>query len=131
MRYLSGLLLLPILVVPALAEDVPKQAAQSPRVPWEQHFTRANLAHDGHLTLQEAKGGYPLVAKHFDDIDTDRKGYVTENDIGAWQIVRRAARRLTQPSPPKLAAQPVRWQPPVDTRRMIPASVPAGSASGQ
>lgn len=91
----------PILVVPALDRDIPKPAGHAPRVTWEQHFTRANPAHDGHLTLTEAKEGYPLVAEHFDDIDTDHKGYVTENDIRAWQIMRRAARRLTQPLPPR------------------------------
>jgi hypothetical protein len=112
MRYLSG-------------------AGHAPRLTWEQHFTQANLAHDGHLTLPEAKGGYPLVAKHFDDIDTDHKGYVTENDIRAWQTMRQAVRYLMQPLPPKAAAQPVRWDHPVDTRGPVPASVPAGPVSGQ
>lgn len=131
MRYLSGLLLLPIFAMPALAEDAPKPAGHAPRVTWEQHFTRANLAHDGHLTLPEAKEGYPLVAKRFDDIDTDHKGYVTENDIRAWQIMRRAARRLTQPLPPKPTAQPVRWDHAGDTQGVISVSVRAGPASVQ
>jgi hypothetical protein len=69
------------------------QVANSPaRATWEQHFTQADLAHDGHLTLEEAKGGFPLVAKHFDDIDVDHEGYVTTNDIRAWRVMRKAAR---------------------------------------
>lgn len=100
MRRFLGLLLLPILSLPALAADPP--ATDTPvhhpaRVSWEQRFVQANLAHDGHLTKDEAKGGYALVAKHFDDIDVDHKGYVTENDIRAWRVMRKAAHRLTQP----------------------------------
>lgn len=112
MRSLSGLLLLPILIVPALAEEPPKPAQHVPRVTMEQHFTQANLAHDGHLTQDEAKGGYPAVAKHFDEIDVDHKGYLTANDIRAWQVMRRAAHRRTQPLS-KPTAQPVRWDRPV------------------
>jgi hypothetical protein len=63
----------------------------------EEHFAQANLAHDGHLTLEEAKSGYPSLVKHFDDIDVDHKGYVTEGDIRAWRVMRTAARRLVKP----------------------------------
>jgi hypothetical protein len=54
------------------------------------------------LTLDEAKSGYPLIAKHFADIDIEHKGYVTANDVRAWRIMRKAARRLTPPPPDKL-----------------------------
>jgi hypothetical protein len=47
-------------------------------------FTAANTTHDGHLTLEQAKAGYKSVAKKFDAIDKDRKGYVTEADIHAY-----------------------------------------------
>jgi len=123
MRRLSGLLLLPILVVPALAQEAPKAAQHGSRVTLEQHFTQANLAHDGHLTREEAKGGYPIVAKHFDDIDVDHKGYVTENDIRAWQVMRRAAHRLTPLPPSRPKAQPVRWDNPVETPGQAHGSV--------
>jgi hypothetical protein len=94
--------LVPVLSVPAWATDPPAAAAPHGRQTQEQHFTEANLAHDGHLTLAEAKGGYPQVAKHFDDIDVDHRGYVTENDIRAWQVMRKAARRLGKPQEDKL-----------------------------
>jgi hypothetical protein len=106
MRLLPGVLLLPLLAFPALAQEAPVQAvgAQEASAPhggrktWEQHFTQADLAHDGHLTREEAKGGYALVAKHFDEIDVDRKGYVTPNDIKAWRLARKAAHRLAGPA---------------------------------
>jgi hypothetical protein len=61
------------------------------RTKWEERFSQANLAHDGHLTLEEAKGGYRTIAKHFQEIDTDGKGYVTEDDIRAWHALQRAS----------------------------------------
>jgi hypothetical protein len=105
-RFLS-FLLVPVLCLPVLnlplvssrawAADPPKPdtaPAHPARRTWEQHFTQANLAHDGHLTLEEAKGGYADVAKHFDDVDADHKGHVTANDIRAWRVMRKAARRV-------------------------------------
>jgi hypothetical protein len=50
----------------------------------DQRFTSANTTHDGHLTLDQAKAGYPTIARHFDAIDKDKKGYVTETDIRAY-----------------------------------------------
>jgi hypothetical protein len=82
-------------------------AAQPPKAPtkrltWQQHFAQANLAHDGHLTLAEATTGFPLIARHFDDIDADHKAYVTENDIRAWRVLRSATRRMSHPPADKL-----------------------------
>lgn len=104
MRPFLGLLLLSALSLPAFAEDPPKAEAPSQhhaRMTWEQHFVQANLAHDGHLTLEEAKGGYADVARRFDDIDADHKGYVTQNDIQAWRVKRKAAHRVTKPAEDK------------------------------
>jgi hypothetical protein len=97
---------LAILSCPVWAADTPKAcgppAHHAARQTWQQHFTEANLAHNGHLTLEEAKSGYPEIAKHFDDIDTDHKSYVTENDIQAWRAVRKAAHRLGKEPEDKL-----------------------------
>ena len=60
----------------------------------EQHFAKANTAGDGHLTLDEAKSGFPAVAKHFADIDVDGKGYVTIKDVQTWYAMRKVARSL-------------------------------------
>lgn len=108
MRRSLSLLLLSMFALPAwlvlnpvagAAEPAkPDQApARHARLSPEQNFTQANLAHDGHLTLDEAKDGFALVARHFDDIDVDHKGYVTQNDIRVWRIMKKAAHRLTKP----------------------------------
>lgn len=101
MRHFLSLLVLPVLgllvaSLPAAAADSPKTDAapvHPARQTWEQRFAAANLSHNGHLTLEEAQGGYPGVAKHFKDIDVDHKGYVTEDDIRAWRVARKAAHR--------------------------------------
>jgi hypothetical protein len=100
MRRLLGLLILPALALPASAEPAQRPdapAAHRARQTWQQHFADANAAHDGHLTANEAKGGFAQVARHFDEIDVDQKGYVTENDVRAWKAMLKAARRLTKP----------------------------------
>ena len=56
-------------------------------------FTAANTTHDGHLTLEQAKAAkWRVVARHFDQIDTDKKGYVTEADIRTANAAARAAK---------------------------------------
>jgi len=82
--------------LPVLAQDAPKDGhapAHHARLTMEEHFAQANLEHDGHLTLDEAKAGYPAVARHFHEIDADAKGYVTENDLRAWRALQKAAHR--------------------------------------
>lgn len=102
---LLGFMIVPLLILSALAQE-PANSGASPAHPlrqtWQQHFIEANQAHDGHLTLEEAAAGDKLVAKHFDDIDVDHKGYVTQDDIRAWRIMRRQAHRLSKPREDKL-----------------------------
>lgn len=98
MRLLPLLIILPLCAAPAFAQspDPSQAAAPAPahtRLTWEQRFAQANLSHDGHLTLEQAKGGYLTVARHFDQIDAARKGYVTLEDIRAWHKQQREARR--------------------------------------
>jgi Ca2+-binding EF-hand superfamily protein len=40
-------------------------------------FRAADKNADGQLSLEEAKAGMPRVAKGFDRIDVEKKGYVT------------------------------------------------------
>jgi hypothetical protein len=110
MRFLFGLLLLsfwfgPALFGPAWADDAPADTASPGRAGWEQRFAKANVAHDGHLTQAEAKDGFALIAKHFDEIDLDHKGYVTENDVRAWRAIRSAVRKQSHPKPDPLKPQ--------------------------
>ena len=138
MRLLFSLLLLPILFAPALADDAPPappaQATVQPphrRMTWQQRFAQANLAHDGHLTRAEATAGFPLIAKHFDDIDADHKSYVTEDDVKSWRILRSATRRMGHRPAEKLKPvhafqlhPPVRPQPLPMQTASVPARVP-------
>ncbi len=80
---LAALFALPCWAMAAAAEDAPKQPG-APKVTWEQHFANANIAHDGHLTADQAKTGYPSIFKHFADIDTGGKGFVTLDDVKNW-----------------------------------------------
>jgi hypothetical protein len=87
---------------PTASADTTTSSDASPqRVPhpkWEERFSKANLAHDGHLTLEEAKGGYRTIAKHFQEIDIAGKGYVTQDDIRAWHALKKST-RATAPRP--------------------------------
>lgn len=49
----------------------------------QQKFQAADTNHDGKLTLDEAKAGMPRVARNFDKIDVEKKGYVTLEQIQA------------------------------------------------
>ncbi len=96
---LAALFVLPCLALPALAEDAgPATPAKSThtRVTWQQHFAQANSAHDGHLTLEQAKSGYPSLFRHFAEIDAGGKGFVTVEDVKAWHKQQRA---MHQPAP--------------------------------
>jgi Ca2+-binding EF-hand superfamily protein len=49
----------------------------------EARFKAADKNGDGKLTLEEAKAGMSRVAKAFDKIDTDKKGYITLDQLKA------------------------------------------------
>ncbi len=113
-RFLAFLILL-AMASPALAQGAPAQPdasakqdapakpdapAKRPRLTWEARFAQANTAHDGHLTLEEAKAGFKTVARHYRDIDMDGKGYVTENDVRAWRAMPKPARHAKEPDDP-------------------------------
>jgi hypothetical protein len=125
MRRYACLLLLSAMIgpagmVPAMAEEPATAATHHVRLSWQEHFVQANAAHDGHLTREEATAGYKQVARHFDDIDVDHKGYVTENDIRAWQVMRKAARRLAHPPEDKMKPQHA-------FQRRLPATLPVST----
>lgn len=46
-------------------------------------FAQADKNHDGKLTLEEAQAGMPKVAANFDKLDTEKKGYLTVDQIKA------------------------------------------------
>lgn len=50
----------------------------------QSRFASANTSRDGKLTREQAASGMPMVAKHFDEIDMQRAGYVTLPQIEAF-----------------------------------------------
>lgn len=54
-------------------------------------FANANTTHDGKLTKAQAAAGMPMVARHFDEIDTQKAGYITLPQIAAFMQERGAA----------------------------------------
>ena len=94
---------------PSMAPNMPPGGAMAPGAPGghmnvKQRFAAANTTNDGRLTPDQAQAaGWKGVARHFQEIDTDHKGYVTLQDIKEWQRARKAAKRGTEagaPSPP-------------------------------
>ena len=73
-----------ILIGLSLVASASGASAASSHHTMHDRFAAANTSHDGHLTLEQAKAGYKSVAKKFDAIDKDHKGYVTEADIHAY-----------------------------------------------
>lgn len=58
-----------------------------------ERFNAANTTGDGRLTLDQAQAAnLPMIVRHFDEIDTQHKGYVTLADIRAWRQQMRAER---------------------------------------
>jgi hypothetical protein len=57
----------------------------------QSRFANANTTHDGKLTRDQAAAGMPMVARHFDEIDTQKAGYITLPQIEAFAQERGAA----------------------------------------
>ncbi|HTJ95216.1 MAG TPA: EF-hand domain-containing protein [Pararobbsia sp.] len=55
-------------------------------------FAAANTTHDGKLTQAQALAGMPMVAKHFDEIDVNKAGYVTLAQIETYMQQHAAGR---------------------------------------
>jgi hypothetical protein len=73
----------------AFAQSAQPPAAANPRMEramqqLQSRFASANTTHDGKLTREQAAAGMPMVAKHFDQIDAQRNGYVTLPQIEAF-----------------------------------------------
>ncbi|MFM8340254.1 MAG: hypothetical protein ACKN9C_09765 [Fluviibacter sp.] len=49
----------------------------------DERFAAADKNKDGKLTLEEARAGMPRVADNFDKIDSQKRGYVTLDQIKA------------------------------------------------
>jgi hypothetical protein len=87
----------PQIVAPAPEPHPVRKRITRKRVTPAERFAAANTAHDGHLTLEQAKAArLYAVSRHFDAIDTGHKGYVTTSDILAYARAQRVARLATK-----------------------------------
>jgi hypothetical protein len=89
MKQMIAVLILCIVSAGALAQSVPPPAVASAPMEHamrqlELRFATANTTRDGKLTREQAAAGMPMVASHFDAIDTQRAGYVTLAQIEAF-----------------------------------------------
>jgi hypothetical protein len=80
----------------ALAQTATQPMGASPHVEramqqLQIRFSTANTTHDGKLTREQAASGMPRVAQHFDEIDTQKKGYVTLPQIEQFMQQRAAS----------------------------------------
>ena len=98
---LAALFVLPCLTLPVLAGDGPPPKAGHVKMTWQQHFAQANSTHDGHLTAEQAKTGYAALSKHFAEIDTGNKGFVTVDEVTTWHKEQRALHHPATPNPLK------------------------------
>ena len=67
-------------------EATPAAAAARPYRSIAVRFEAANVTHDGHLTLEQAKAGMPAIARHFDEIDTKKAGYLTLDQVRTYAV---------------------------------------------
>ncbi len=59
-----------------------------------EHFRAANTSNDGRLTLDQARrAGWSRVVRHFGEIDTGHAGFVTADQIHAFNIAQRHVRK--------------------------------------
>jgi len=89
MKQMIATLILCIVSAGASAQSVPPPALGSAQMEHamrqlEIRFATANTSRDGKLTREQAAAGMPMVARHFDAIDTQRAGYVTLSQIEAY-----------------------------------------------
>jgi hypothetical protein len=90
----------------AWAQEPPPPAPPSGTAPashpLRDRFAAANTTHDGRLTREQAEGGgMKVIAKNFDAIDVNHRGYVTLQDVRAFTQARRAARQGPPPAAPQ------------------------------
>jgi Ca2+-binding EF-hand superfamily protein len=72
------------------------ERAQEMKEKLTERFNAADADHDGRLTRLEAEGKMPRVAKSFDAIDVQKRGYVTIDQIAAFatqQMKKRKGRK--------------------------------------
>ena len=69
------------------------------RKTYAERFAAANTTHDGKLTLEQARAGHMRsIVKNFAAIDTEKRGYVTFDQVTAYRAAHRTPRRPRTPA---------------------------------
>lgn len=99
---------------PAVAQPARPQATTLAQVDkakarLKKRFDAANITHDGHLTLDQARAAnWKPVVNGFAKIDIDGKGYITLDELAAARARQQAQRaaRAPKPAPSAVPATP-------------------------
>lgn len=76
-------------------------AAPQRRRTLAERFAAANTTRDGKLTLEQARAGrMNAVVRDFAQIDKEKRGYVTLDQVRAFQAEQRSARRAARTQKP-------------------------------
>ncbi|ADG17583.1 hypothetical protein [Paraburkholderia atlantica] len=75
----------------AAPQGITQQRMERMEQQLQTRFSTANTTHDGKLTRDQAAAGMPMLARHFDEIDTQKAGYITLPQIEAFMQERAAA----------------------------------------
>jgi hypothetical protein len=80
----------------AMAQTAPQPGLSQQRMELamqqlQARFAAANTSHDGKLTHAQAAQGMPMVARNFDQIDTQKAGYITLPQIEQFMQQRAAS----------------------------------------
>ena len=59
----------------------------------EDRFAAADTDHDGKLTKAEAQAGMPRLAKHFDEVDAQKTGSVTLDQVKQYMATQMKDRK--------------------------------------
>ncbi len=88
-------------VTPGAGAGTAPRTATHARRTLTERFEAANTSHDGKLTLDQAKAGrLRAVSRDFDKIDRDKRGYVTLDQVKAFQSEQRTERRAARSAKP-------------------------------
>lgn len=68
------------------------QAAGGRGAEMKKKFEAADANGDGKLSKDEVKGKFPVIEKHFDEIDTTHSGAISMKEVAVWMRAQKAAK---------------------------------------